>query len=507
MRRCCLGKQLQRDMSVLHRAGHAPPPPQVVASLKRRVDEGHVQLAQLQQLAQQKQCLIDAGQAALAQHCRETWGPAPEDATAPGGGGAAGGGVEVAVVRAARSGLGQWRLTVELVVPAEAECSLRRVGWRVFRPPVDEPCMLARMQACSFVFAPCHLLRAHQPAVACACCRPAVLVASSPAHQISAERQEAWRLPSAPASAPPPQLPSGVRWQLSCTLSLQEQPGVPRNLRTAHLLVDVGVMLSSGGKEVQLLPLSGPRGGSFVAAGRVELPLSPLAHPPAPASSGGSSRSSLQQQDEQLGRGSAAATPGARAWRHRLDLVARAEGGAEVGCLHSALLQLGAQALPLAQGNTGSPPQSSYALPLAPVHGSSSTAAASVQAAVTWHSAHFAEVALQGDDAGLLHAAAAQLERGMQADVAHRARGRVALQPSMLHAQAAEQAVRAAGALLTETDACIEWVEALLRERLALASQYSHSKLPSDLGGVLARQQGALAAAEATDACLVGLWV
>ena len=101
--------------------------PQVVSSLQRRVDEGHAQLASLQQLGRQKQRLLGAGGGVLAQHCRDTWGQAgAASAAAAAGEGAAGSGgggdscgIEVSGLRAEYCGSGQWRLEAQLQGLAE----------------------------------------------------------------------------------------------------------------------------------------------------------------------------------------------------------------------------------------------------------------------------------------------------------------------------------------------------------------------------------------------------
>ena len=46
---------------------------QVVESMRRRVDAGHLQLLRQRALLQQKQQLVARGEAVLAQHCRASW--------------------------------------------------------------------------------------------------------------------------------------------------------------------------------------------------------------------------------------------------------------------------------------------------------------------------------------------------------------------------------------------------------------------------------------------------
>ena len=343
-------------------------------------------------------------------------------------------------------------------------------------------------------------------------CRPAALVASSPTHQVSACQQQAHTRAPAPAAAAPPTQQQqqqqqqeqhqpgsgGASVQLSCTLSLQPPP------EAGPVWVDVAVVLgrsgessgSGAGSGAALQPMAGVAGGLCIPAGRVELPPGAQARP-----SGSTSRGSTEQEHPPQ----QAADARGRTWQHQVELVVQAGGGADAYCLHEALQQLGAAPLPAAEAGAGSGAPQRLAYSLAPPAGGGAAAGRLAGlATATWHSPGFAELALQGEDPGALLQLRVQLERGLAAAAAA-AGGWATLAPSALEPAAAERAVAAAGALLAETDACVEWVEAVLRERLALGTQHARSKLPTDPAGVLRAQGAALAAAAAADASVLGL--
>lgn len=288
---------------------------------------------------------------------------------------------------------------------------------------------------------------------------------------------------------------------LTCTLSVQQQAAAAAAHRDS-LWVDLGVVLGASmhcrGSAVE--SIWGPPGGSFIPAGRVDIVLHPGAQP---TSSTGEQQQQREQQREQR-----AGTPGSldRPWQHQMDLVVQCEG-ADLGCLLAALEQLAAAPLPLPPAPAARIPEDSqrrrtaYSLPSVldsgGAGGGGAAGATGGRAVVTWHSARFAEVVVESDDAALLGRFTAQLQRGVRA-AARQAGGTASVQGSTLMPQHAHRAAAAAEALLAEVDACTEWVEALLREKAALESAHAASKLPSDVAGLLRAQRAALEAGVAT---------
>lgn len=334
-------------------------------------------------------------------------------------------------------------------------------------------------------------------------------MASSPTHLLSCSQHTVRiQAPNAPTSKRRRSNPTATA-ELSCTLTVrqpqQAAAGGPFLLMPPEgLWVDVGIVVGSG-DEVLLGPLAaGPAGSSFVTVGRMKLPTfvdpqSSTLQPQPPQQE--------QQQQQHQPRSSSSASPAAV--RHRAVVAVRSEG-VELRFLHSALLQLGATPAlqpPAdgAQNQQQAPAQQHrmvYSLP--PVAGSSASEGSSGTVTATWHSACFADVALQAGDQLLLSSFVRLLEHSMRA-MAQRAGGSVTVQPSVLGAGQAQRAAEAAGALLAEADALCSKVEGLLRERLALQSRLGGSNMPCDLEGVLCREAQALETAAAADVRLAQL--
>lgn len=188
----------------------------------------------------------------------------------------------------------------------------------------------------------------------------------------------------------------------------------------------------------------------------------------------------------------------------------------DLSCLHSiAQQQLGCTAaaadMDADGGSSGSMQRQSYVLPAAPAwqQGSNGLAAAASAATVhiTLHGSRLAEVQLQASTTAMLAVLQQQLEVCVQAAAAAAGApaGDATVAPSLLAPHQAEAAAAAAGALVQELDASIEWVEALLREKLALGSAERRQRAAPDPSTVRRTQAAALVAAAGTDACLLHL--
>ena len=466
--------------------------------MRRRVDAGHLQLLHQQALLRQKQALVARGEAVLAEHCRASWQqPSPTEQLleqlcaqrqgeeeAP----------EAALARQLRQ-LGAEHATVHSL---EAGCS---AGQWWLSASVSLPQYLAQQ-------------------IAAGACR-ASLLATSP-HLSLVCRQQHFTLSSCGSggSGGSVSRPSGAataaqqEQQLSLSALLDVQQAGAAQQAAGAPVADVFLLLEqAGGMDSRAAALlEGPAAAPPVPLGRVQL--------------------GWQEWLQSHAADAAARTlpvPPPAQQQHSRVLAVSAEQ-LDLLCLHSIVQQqLGLSAAkPAGQaaaaaaaaeaGGGGSTAQSSlYILPGPTLPGlrqhaanggavpAAAEAAASVS--ITQHGSQFAEVRLHASSSQLLEVLQQQLAAGLHqaaaaagapADDAH-------LRPSLLSPQHAQCQAAAADCLVTELDASIAWVEALLKEKLALSSQARRQKVPPDPAAVRRAQAATLAAMAATDGALVRL--
>eukprot|EP00887_Chlorella_sp_A99_P001427 scaffold8.g1427.t1 len=423
---------------------------QIVQSMRCQVDEGRVQLAALQRLHAQKQSLLAKGRAVLQHHCQTTW--LPEAARA------------AAAVPAADS---------PRVVSLHAEC--RHGTWEL-QARVSLPARLAAA------------VRADAGA--------ASLVAASAACALACGKQH---------GAVGCGDGSGGGAELTLAASLEVEPSQREQLGGGDASwcsdgpwVDVFALLptpaASGAS-------SAKPGSSPLHCGRVQLRWAEWVQSHV-------ARSAPAAADEASCEPSDSRQP----WRHARSLAVETEAACLPHLLPELFLRLGFAP----RGAAAAASQRLFQL------GPASAPMASLQ--LRLHGEHFAEVDLGADSWGLLQELERQLRRGVDEGAAAAARGAApgtagvppppslrtgaaAVGATTLGAQAAAQQAEAADALVQELDACVAWVEALLRERLALDRQMAGlpPAQPPAPRAARAAQQRALIAMAATDCRLAGL--
>ncbi|KAL4420065.1 hypothetical protein ABPG77_004330 [Micractinium sp. CCAP 211/92] len=461
-----------------------PPPPddeearqgllKVASSLRRRLDAGHLQLEAQRRLVHQKQALAASGEAVLAQHCRASW----QQGQRPDAGdqrlGSSSGCADVGVRSLqAECAAGQWWLRA-VVARRQAQqprgSSSKATGSGADTSPCSGLVLLAASTNCSVV---------------CSQQRCAVL-------QLPSKDGQGSRAGSSAADG-------ATLLELTAALEVQQQGQQDERplgqMEAENPWVDVFLMQehiqhASSAAAAAAAPLAAPPASPPVHLGRVHLRwqewLQGHTRPPLPQSA----------QPER--------------WRHRSALAAASEQ-LDLSCLHHIVQeQLGF--VPAVQP-AGSSEQAGqvYALPGPSEQQGCGMPPATAEVSITQHGSSFAEVELRSRGTRVLGVMEQQLGRGLTAAAAQAGApaDAASLMPSLLSPQHAQQAAVAAGALVSELDASIEWLEVLLKQKLAVGSQQRRQRpdAPSDCWAAEARrrQASALTAMAVTDACMVDL--
>lgn len=451
----------------------APPLPltaQVAESMRRRVDDGHLQLLRQRRLLAQKQELVGRGEAVLAQHCRASWQQQKRQAWA-GEQQLEEGAVAVHRLEASCAA-GQWWLAAAVSLPPEWQQQLDGGS--------ATAALLAASPGCSLV------------------CRQQQCTCSGGGGGGGSGRE-----------------PAAVQGQVHLTALLdvqqqqqQQQQQQEGTWADVFLLVEVAAAdaeadrgaaaAGAAGVAAAAAVLDAPAAAPPVLLGRVQLswqewlrshtPQGTAQQPPAPP------------PRPQLSRAVAVLT-------QQLDLA----------CLHQIVQQqLGCSPATAdmdaerdSSSSGGMPRQSYMLLGAVQQDGGSLAAAAGAAAAaavhVTQHSPHFAEVQLQSHSTHMLCVLQQQLQQGLRRaeQAAGVPGGDATLAPSLLSPQHSAVAAIAGDALVAELNASIEWVEALLKEKLALGSRERRRRAAPDPAAARGTQAAALAAAVATDGCLL----
>ena len=448
------------------------PQAQVVDSMRRRADEGHLQLLRQRRLLAQKQELAGRGEAALAQQCRASWCPQRSSQhagwVAPASGQEApqldDGSVRVHSLEA-HCAAGQWWLTAAVALPPEWQQRLADgTATASLLAASPSSTVVCRQQQCS-------------------------LGGCDGGDGSNGGR--ASRAAAAAAAAAEQQQHLCLTALLDVQQHQQQQAGDTR--------VDVLLLLQAAACAT---------GSSTAAAAAAAAALAqPTAAPPVQL---GSLQLSWQEWLRSYGADQQPPAPPTRQLLSRA--LAVSVGRLDLACLHSIAQQhLGCTAAEAdmdADGGDGTG-QRSYLLPSPAAaggqHGIAGAPAAAVH--ITQHSPQFAEVQLQAGSAAMLDVLQQQLQAGVQAAAAATGApaGDCTVAPSLMAPQHAAAAAAAADALVQELDASIEWVEALLKEKLALGSAERRQRAAPDPASAWRAQATALAAAAATDACLLRL--
>lgn len=449
----------------------------MASSLRRRLDAGHLQLEAQRRLVHQKQALAASGEAVLAQHCRASWqqGQRPDAGEQRLGSTSGCADVEVRSLQA-ECAAGQWWLRA-VVARRQAQqlhgSSSKATGSGADTSPCSGLVLLAASTNCSVV---------------CSQQRCAVL-------QLPSEDGQGSRAGSSAADGAP-------LLELTAALEVQQQ-GQQDERPLGHMeaedpWVDVFLM-----QEHTQHASSAAASAAAAAA--------PLAAPPAspPVHLG---RVHLRWQDWLQGHTRPALPQPAqpKRWRHRRALAAASEG-VELSCLHRIMQdQLGCVPAVQPAGDSEQAGQV-YALPGPSEQPGSGMPCQTAEVSITQHGSSFAEVELRSGSTRVLGVMEQQLARGLAAAAlqAGAPSDATSLVPSLLSPQHAQQAAAAADALVSELDASIEWLEVLLKQKLAVGSQQRRQRLdaPPDCWAAEAqrRQASALTAMAVTDACMVDL--
>lgn len=414
--------------------------------MRRRVDEGRLQLLRQRRLLQQKQQLVERGECVLSQHCRATWH------------------------RAAAAAPPQHHLAAldsAAVHSLEARCC---AGQWWLRAGVSLPCELHQRLADGTI--------------------RASLLAASPACGLMCRQQQC--APGSTSGNSAPAAPDRAQDQLRLTALLdvqQQQPGDA--WADVFLLVepaeepDLAAAAASGSSAALAAALTGPHAAPPLLLGRVQLGWQEWLR--SHSSDGAASEPPAALQPPQVSRALAVEA-------QQLDL----------GCLH----QIAQQRLGCTEaGGSGSGSSRVYLLKggASGAAAASGTAPTAVALRITQHGAHFAEVELTAGSRFMLDVAAQQLEQGLRqaAAAAGLPAGDARLAPSLLSPQHTQLQAAAADALVAELDASIEWVEAVLKAKAAAGSQLRRHKAAPDPAATRRAQAAALAAMAHADAAMV----
>ena len=429
--------------------------------MRRRVDAGHLQLEAARRLRRQKQALLARGEAVLAEHCAASWRHPAAARGAEQPGSVAAGAVVVHSLQA-ECAAGQWWLHADVSLPRG-----RQQGGRLSLLATSAACRLA--------------------------CRQHLCVPTDGGDGGDMQRL---RLTAALDVQQQQELQQGQQ-------ALQKQQGGAAAAGTPW--ADVFLLAeqaAGGGAEPNASLLEGPAAAPPVPLDRVQLSwqvwLRSHGRPPAAAAT----QQQQQQQRQQVSRALAATSD-------RLDLA----------CLPQIVQhRLGCVPAPASGGSSrdgrGSGVQT-FVLP-GPAGVQADPPAAAVR--ITPHGPQFAEVELRAGSTQLLDALHAQLAQGLHhaagapaapAAAAGAPPGSVRLEGSLLAPGSAAAVSGAAQSMVAELDACINWVEALLKQKLVLDGTMPRPGGASAPGVAAAeaqrRQAAALTAMAATDARLVSL--
>ncbi|PRW56219.1 hypothetical protein C2E21_4976 [Chlorella sorokiniana] len=475
----------------------------VVESMRRRVDAGHLQLLRQQALLQQKQALVARGEAVLAQHCRASWQQQPPTERLLEQLGVLRQGEEKAPEAALARQLRQMGAQDATVHSLEAGCS---AGQWWLRASVSLPPHLLQQLAAGACRAS---LLAASPQCGLVCRQQHCTLSSSSSNPDSEGSSGNGGSGPASAAAAAAAQQQQQRVELSALLDVQ-QPEAGQQQAEGEPFADVFLLVEQAGRvdSSTAVLMEGPAAAPPVPLGRVQL--------------------SWQEWLQSHGAGPAARpllVPPPPPQQHSRELAVSTEQ-LDVQCLHSIVQQqLGLAPAPPAEAaeeaaaaaagagsSDGSVQQSLYILPGGLPHeqqqqqqpaGAPPAAAASV--GISQHSSQFAEVRLQASSAQLVEVLQQQLSAGLRQAAA--AAGAPAddalLRPSLLSPQHAQRQAAVADCLVRELDASIEWVEALLKEKLALSSQARRQKVAPDPAAVQRAQAAALVALAATDGALI----
>ena len=420
--------------------------------MRRRVDEGQLQLLRQRRLLQQKQGLVARGERVLAEHARATWrqpaaAPAQQleqdqSAELPG--------VTVHSL-VARCSAGQWWLQAVVSLQPDLQQQVERGHLGATLLAASSACTLAcRQQQCSRSSSAGRGLEAPDAAVA-----QLHLTALLDIEQQQVQQQEQQ------------QEQQGDAWaDVFLLLEASTEP-------------DLAAAAASSSPAALAAALAGPTALPPVLLSRVQLPWGEWLR--------------SHTQDSQA----PPSPPPAELHRRVLAVEAQELG---VCCLCDIVQrQLGCTPA-AADGDAargGGMQRRSYVLQ------SPTEQAAAVH--ITQHSSTFAEVELCCGSARMADVLQQQLALGLrQAEAAAGvAAGGTRLSPSLLSPQQASLQAAAAGALVEQLSASIEWVEALLKEKLALSSQLRRHKAAPDPAAVRQRQVEALAATAAASGAMV----
>ncbi|KAL4457847.1 hypothetical protein ABPG75_012712 [Micractinium tetrahymenae] len=474
----------------------------VAASMRRRLDAGRLQLEAQRRLLRQKQALAASGEALLAQHCRASWQQPQQERHVGAGAQQAGtrGSEDVEVQSLlAECTAGQWwlRAVVNLRQPLQPGAG---GGSSDSTSACSGLVLLAASTDCSLVCnrQRCTLLDSGEgggssgggtsSGTADTSALLELTAALEVVQQQGQQGQRAHRQQDGQLWGQGPSQPAGDAW-VDVSLLQEHKPGAS------------GSSLAAAAP-----PMAAPAAPPPVRLGRVQLRwqdwLQSHNRPPLPPA--------VQQEP----------------WPHRRALVAASEQ-LDISCLHN-ILQQQLGCMPAAEprggvaadrgtsneqaaakwhvlpGPPAQQPGQQGGNPAAAAAPAAEPPAAAAAVRVTQHGSGFAEVELQAGSPQVLDVMERELGLGLTeaAAAAGAPPGAVRLAPSLLSPQHAQQAAAAADALVTELDASIEWVEALLKQKLAIGSQQRRQRpdaLPDCWAG-----ESALPAAVAAAAARLG---
>jgi hypothetical protein len=420
--------------------------------MRRRVDDGRVQLLCSQRLRQQKQQLIDRGQAVLEQHCAASWHQQQQQqqAGAPTTGQQHRLECQVHSLLAACSA-GQWWLQAIVSLP-EQQHGIGPASLLVVSPDSNLVC---RQQQC----------------------RPA-------------SNSEGGSVPGK----------AGCRsLQLTAALDIQRPQGPQQQQPGEATWVDVFLLLEQAARPVSVAAAASS-GGDVLAAPAVAAPPLLLGRVQLDVGEYLRSHSGSHQPTFQ--------PPVCPPKQHRVALAVETKR-LDLRCVSSIAQQLGfVPAVPAVSAAPGGGGTSHHFVLQGAAAGSSAALPATAALRIAQHSSAFAEVLLQSSSCQLLAVLEEQLGAAL-VQVAQQAglpSDEVTVQPSLLGPEYAQQQAAAAVAFVEELDASIEWVETLLKEKLSLDSQHRRQKVPGPgLARVREVQGAALAAMAATDGHMTSL--
>jgi len=528
--------------------------------MRRRVDDGWVQLEAGRRLLRQKQGLVAHGEAVLVQHCHASWlfphqlqhqqqyqyqqqcllgqgQPVHSSSTVDGSG------VAVHSLEAACAA-GQWWLRAVVSLPLQPE---QQQAWAGM--PSSSSSSGGSSLSLLAVSDGCRLACSQQQ------CMPLGSRSRRDASEAVPQQPALVQLTAALHMLPP------FQQQLGQRLGQQrEQSALACDVSVEVFLLAEPAPGSSSGSSSSLSSLAascGPAAMPPVPLGRLQLRWQEWLHshgrPHASAAAQASAPAAVPWEQQQLELQQQRTQQPLQELRHCRVLAASLQlPGFSLDCLHEVLQQqLGLQPVPAGSAVTAAgasaaagaadvascgnrwatAPAQTYVLPAAPDHHSrlqhqqqhpqhqqAEPALAAVVMVVPCGS-DFADVQLRASSAQLLDGLQQRLEASLQATAAQPAGGAaarggsdgsgsasaVALRPSLLSAQHAQQQAAAMDATVQDLTASIEWVEALLQEKRALESHWRQQKQAPDPATIHQRQAASLAAMVASGASIAAL--